>query len=97
MLAVGFSMPCPGPPLRLLEQLEAARAFLFTPPPVTWASSQGGVPKLVTWLLPERAFREMQTASRDLASCVTVLLLPYPFDQKEIKVAAQMKGEGPTQ
>ena len=53
MLAVGVSMSCPGPPLRLLEQLEAARAFLFTLPPVTWASSQGGVPKLFMWLLPE--------------------------------------------
>ena len=40
----------------------------------------------------------MQTeASQDPASHVTVLLLPYPFDQKEIKVAAQIKGEGPTQ
>lgn len=98
MLAVGFSMPCPGPPLRLLEQLEAVRTSLFTWPPVTWASSQRGAPKLFTWLLPEWAFQEMQTeASRDLASCVTVLLLPYPFDQKEIKVAAQVKGEGPTQ
>ena len=96
MLAVGFSVPCPGPLLRLLEQLEAVWTSLFT------ASCDVG--SLTAWgsLSSSQGFSQNEHSRRcrrkplrilpPMSQCYSCHIL---LIKKKSKSQPRLKGKGP--